>query len=92
MEIRDFQKLIEKIYYERDSKRGLAGSYMWFSEEIGELTRALRRGEKKNLEEEFADCFAWLSTLASMAEVDLERAVRKYENGCPRCHRTPCDC
>ena len=93
MRIQDFQKRIEDIYYERDSARGLAGTYMWFGEEVGELTRALRRGQVDELEGEFADVLAWLSTLASMAGVDLERAaLAKYERGCPRCAATPCAC
>ena len=92
MEIQEFQKKIEEIYYQRDSARGMAGNFLWFSEEVGELARALKRGEKKNLEEEFADCLAWLSTMASISGVDLDRAVKKYSNGCPRCHKTPCAC
>jgi NTP pyrophosphatase (non-canonical NTP hydrolase) len=93
MEIRAFQKKIEDIYYERDSARGLAGTHMWFAEEVGELTRALRRDTREELEGEFADVFAWLATLASMAKIDLEEAVRnKYAAGCPRCAATPCAC
>lgn len=93
MRIADFQKRIEDIYYERDAKRGLAGTHMWFCEEVGELTRALRRDQKHELEGEFADVLAWLSTLASIAGVDLEEAARrKYGDGCPRCKGTPCKC
>ena len=93
MQIKEFQELIEAIYYERDSSRGLAGTHMWFCEEVGELTRALRRDQREELEGEFADVFAWLATLASMAGVDLATAVRKkYGRGCPRCQQTPCSC
>jgi NTP pyrophosphatase (non-canonical NTP hydrolase) len=93
VEIREFQRKIEEIYYERDAARGLAGTHMWFAEEVGELTRALRRDNRDELEGEFADVFAWLSTLASIAKIDLEDAVRrKYEGGCPRCAATPCAC
>lgn len=94
MRLAEFQKLIESIYYERDSARGLAGTHMWFCEEVGELTRALRRnGNREELEGEFADVLAWLSTLASIAGVDLEAAAsRKYREGCPRCGATPCAC
>lgn len=89
----EFQKLIEDIYYERDSNRGLEGSTLWFVEEVGELVRALRRGERDNLEEEFGDVFAWLVSLASIAGVDLEQvAFDKYGQGCPRCLGTPCTC
>lgn len=93
MHIAEFQRLIEGIYYEKDSARGLSGTYMWFAEEVGELTRALRRGQRQELEGEFADVLAWLSTLASIAGVDLERAAAgKYAEGCPRCVSTPCSC
>ena len=93
MRIEEFQRRIEEIYFARDSARGLAGTHMWFCEEVGELTRALRRGQKHELEGEFADVLAWLATLASIAGVDLEAAARKkYESGCPRCRGTPCTC
>ena len=93
MRVQEFQRLIEGIYYEKDSARGLAGTYMWFCEEVGELTRALRRGNTEELEGEFADVLAWLSTMASLAGVELEDAARKkYGNGCPRCSSTPCAC
>lgn len=93
MQVHEFQALIERIYFQRDSARGLHGTHMWFCEEVGELTRALRRNKKEELEGEFADVFAWLSTLASMSGIDLEVAARKkYELGCPRCKATPCAC
>ncbi len=93
MQIAEFQKLIENIYYERDAARGLAGTHMWFCEEVGELTRALRRDTREELEGEFADVLAWLSTLASIAGIDLQAAAaKKYAAGCPRCTGTPCTC
>ena len=93
MRIQEFQRRIEEIYYARDSARGLAGTHMWFCEEVGELTRALRRGQRAELEGEFADVLAWLATLASIAGVDLEAAAReKYETGCPRGSGGPCAC
>ena len=93
MDIAEFQRRIEEIYYERDAARGLAGTHMWFCEEVGELTRALRRGRKDELEGEFADVLAWLSTLASIAGIELEAAARgKYGRGCPRCESAPCAC
>ncbi len=92
MHISEFQELIERTYFERDSARGLGGTYMWFSEEVGELATALRRNDKDAMEEEIADVFAWLCTLASLAGVRMEDAVRKYADGCPGCRRIPCDC
>jgi len=93
MKIAEFQRLIEDIYGVKDSARGTALTFMWFAEEVGELSRALRRGGRQSLEEEFADVFAWLATLASMHGVELEQvAAAKYGDGCPRCHAAPCHC
>jgi NTP pyrophosphatase (non-canonical NTP hydrolase) len=81
--ITDFQQHIASLYEEADRKRGTAGTWLWFSEEIGELARALARNDNRaNLEEEFADVFAWLCTLANINDVDLEAAIgKKYLHG-----------
>lgn len=93
MTVREFQRRIEEIYYARDSRRGLEGTFMWFTEEVGELARALREREAGRIESEFADVLAWLSTLASLAGIDLEdAAAAKYGTGCPKCGCVPCDC
>jgi NTP pyrophosphatase (non-canonical NTP hydrolase) len=93
VKITEFQRLIESIYGEKDMARGTAGTFMWFVEEVGELARALKQGDRAELEMEFADVFAWMATLASMHGVDLaEAAGKKYADGCPRCHSTPCAC
>lgn len=85
--ISDFQRLIRERYYATDSARGTPGTFMWFVEEVGELATALHNNapgrsptshERANLDEEFADVFAWLCTLANVNGVDLEAAVRKY--------------
>ena len=88
MTIRDFQQLIERIYGEKDSARGTAGTFMWFTEEVGELARALKRGDRENLAHEFADVFAWMATLASLSGIELSEAIAKYAKGCPRCRGT----
>ena len=93
MTISDFQQLMRDLYFEHDSKRGLGGTFMWFMEEVGELSTALRSGSKEDIEGEFADAFAWLTTLANLAEIDAEAAVaRKYGTGCPCCQTLPCSC
>lgn len=93
MTVSEFQRLIERIYFTRDSGRGLPATFMWFVEEVGELSRALARGTHEEMQGEFADCAAWLATLASIAGVDLETALEeKYGRGCPKCGQTPCGC
>ncbi len=92
MTIGEFQGLIEAIYYEKDSRRGVDADFRWFVEEVGELAKALRGGDAAQLTEEFADVFAWLCTLASISGVKLEEAVQKYARGCPKCGGRPCGC
>ena len=78
-----FQRHISERYEATDRARGTPGTWMWFSEEIGELARALARNkDRANIEEEFADVLAWLCTLANINDVDLAAAVeRKYLSG-----------
>ena len=78
MYISQFQQLIAKKYKKRDQQRGIPATFMWFIEEVGELATALVSKDKKNKEEEFADVFAWLCTLANISNVDLEKACAKY--------------
>ena len=77
--IQGFQKHISDRYEHADRARGTPGTWLHFSEEIGELARALARNDRANLEEEFADVVAWLCTLANINDVDLASAIRaKY--------------
>ncbi len=92
MTVGEFQQLIKDIYFEKDSGRGVDGTFRWFTEEVGELARAIRKGEPEGLDEEFADVFAWLVSLASLSDVDLEQACVKYRSGCPKCDAIPCKC
>ena len=94
MTLAQLQQLIRDIYDAKDRRRGVEGTFMWFMEEVGELSAALRTGDdRRNLEEEFADVLAWLATLANGVGVDLEAAVRaKYGGGCPGCGQSPCAC
>lgn len=94
MTIDKFQKQIEAIYYERDMERGVPLTFTWFVEEVGELAKEIRQTphDIQRLREEFADVFAWLSTLASMLGISLEDAAQIYAEGCPKCNATPCEC
>lgn len=82
-----FQQHIRDKYYATDSARGVPATFMWFIEEVGELSTALANNapgktptteERANLSEEFADVIAWLCTLANISGVNLEKALEKY--------------
>ncbi|MBI2195098.1 MAG: nucleotide pyrophosphohydrolase [Armatimonadetes bacterium] len=92
MTLAEFQRMIETIYFQKDSRRGTEKTFLWLVEEVGELAEVLRKGDRANMEAEFADVMAWLFTLASMSGIEMEAAVSKYRRGCPACHGTPCRC
>ena len=93
MTLSEFQSLIRRMYHDKDAARGVEGTFMWLTEEIGELATALRSGTKEEIALEFADVFAWLVTIANVVDVDLDEAVkRKYGGGCPGCGRLACTC
>ena len=93
MTLRELQSLIRTMYYEKDASRGVEGTFMWLSEEIGELATALRSGTHEEQALEFADVLAWLITSANVVDVDLEAAVaKKYGAGCPGCGQLSCSC
>ncbi len=90
--ITDFQQQMVDLYGDRDAERGVARTFAWFTEEVGELSRALFRGDHDERMHEFADVLAWLASLAAQSGVDLGEAAQRYADGCPRCRSTPCDC
>ncbi|UCF70503.1 MAG: nucleotide pyrophosphohydrolase [candidate division WOR-3 bacterium] len=92
MDLNKYQGLIAEIYLKKDSKRGVHKTFNWLIEEIGELSRAVRKGNKEKIQEEFADCLAWLLSVASILDIDAEESMDKYRKGCPKCHATPCEC
>lgn len=114
--IAQFQNLIKQMYFDKDQARGIPATFLWLTEEIGELASALREtqwarqlldespeknqdlendfaAKNKNLAEEFADVFAWLATIANVADVNLSQALfEKYGSGCPGCQQFSCRC
>ncbi len=92
MTLREFQQQIEATYGSRDRARGIDGTFRWLVEEVGELARALREGDRQRLEEEVGDVLAWTVTVASLCGVDVTRAAARYAAGCPKCGATPCAC
>jgi NTP pyrophosphatase (non-canonical NTP hydrolase) len=93
MTLAELQRVIRDMYGTKDERRGVEGTFMWFTEEVGELATALRSGSPEERALEFADVLAWLATLANCVGVDLEAAMQaKYGGGCPGCRQTPCLC
>ena len=92
MDLANLQAAMRATYGDRDSSRGVDSTFRWFTEEVGELARAIRTGDRANLELEFSDVAAWIASLANLLDVDLNEAVARYATGCPKCHQQPCAC
>ena len=92
MDIGEFQRIIDKMYSHKDRVRGAAGTFLWLSEEVGELAGALAEGTAEDKAGEFADVLAWLVTLANVEGIDMNEAIRKYSDGCPGCGKMVCVC
>ena len=86
------QRYLDAVCKERGwTKDSYAEKFLLFTEEIGELAKAIRktqglyqeRARQKQkpleLEEEFADVLSYLLDLANYFQVDLERAFREKE-------------
>jgi len=92
MEVREFQRWMEARYGKRDRRRGPDRTFCWFVEEVGELSRALRKGTREEQIHEFGDAMAWLISIGSLAGIDAQDALERYAKGCPKCAASPCAC
>lgn len=85
--------MMRRLYFHKDSRRGVEKTYDWLTDEIRELGEALESNDKEALKGEFADVIAWLASLANITCIDLEEAtLLKYSGTCPKCRKSPCQC
>jgi NTP pyrophosphatase (non-canonical NTP hydrolase) len=90
--VKDAQVHIGVLFRDLERHTPLAG-LAWLTEEVGELSRAIRSGDHINQEEELADVFAWTLSMANILDIDLSRVfLDKYGSGCPKCEEKPCSC
>jgi len=71
------QEKLKEMYFKKDSERGVYATFTWLVEEIGELAEALLSNNKDSIEEELADVIAWAFSIANLANIDVEEALRK---------------
>jgi len=93
LHVQEFQNMMKRIYFHRDSERGATGTYEWLMEEVEELGEAIKGGDTRAIKDEFADVLAWLASLANVMHIDLEKAtLKKYDHHCPKCKKDRCNC
>ena len=97
MEIAEFQHLMQELYFQNDSQRGISRTALWLVEEMGELMHELKKPEndinRDAIGEEMADLYAWVASLANLLGIDLNLAIEtKYPGYCVKCGQNPCVC
>ena len=92
MDLAQLQAVIEATYGQRDRERGVPATVAWLAEELGELAQAVRKGSVDQQLHEFGDVLAWVASLANQMGIDLNQAIARYADGCPRCGTSPCTC
>jgi NTP pyrophosphatase (non-canonical NTP hydrolase) len=92
VDIAEFQQVIGTTFGARDAARGRPATVAWLAEEVGELAQATRKGSPAQQLHELGDVLAWLASLAEQLGLSLDDAARRYAEGCPTCHASPCAC
>ncbi|MEX2293927.1 MAG: MazG nucleotide pyrophosphohydrolase domain-containing protein [Acidimicrobiales bacterium] len=92
MDIAELQRLMAATYGEQDRERGVPATIAWLTEELGELSQAVRKGSADAQLHELGDVLAWLASLADQLGLSLDDAAARYADGCPKCGGIPCTC
>ena len=92
MDLRELQSRMRETYGARDAARGVDATFRWFTEEVGELAKAIRSGDPAELAHEASYVLAWLASLAEQLGIDLDAAMGRFADGCPKCGASPCRC
>jgi len=94
MKIEEAQEMMREVYWDRDRARGVKGTLQRTQEELAELSAAILEKEGTNaIEDEIADVFAWLCSLANLMDIDVSKAFyKKYADACSKCKQSPCTC
>ncbi|MCJ7761666.1 nucleotide pyrophosphohydrolase [Candidatus Bathyarchaeota archaeon] len=79
MEISEFQKLLAERLGDKDKQMGASFLMNVLTEEVGELSRAIRKESKAEIGEEIADVLFSTMSIANVFGVAVEPLlVRKY--------------
>lgn len=79
MELSHIQKLMEDLYGDIDTKRGVPATVAWLCEEVGELAQAVRKGTREQQIHELGDVLAWVASLSNQLGISLDEAMERYE-------------
>jgi NTP pyrophosphatase (non-canonical NTP hydrolase) len=92
VDLGELQALMDRTYGARDRARGVPTTVAWLAEEMGELARAVRKGTRDEQIAELGDVLAWVASLANQLDIELDAALARFRDGCPKCGGNPCAC
>jgi len=88
-----WQEMFERIFGRVNRVAGIDKCWKHLYEELGEVSRACRLKERKNLRHELADVFAWLMAVCNHLGLALDDVVLgSYPEQCDVCKRRKCRC
>lgn len=91
--LREWQSMFKRIYGNINRLESKKRLWFHFMEEIGEISKALRHGNKEELEAECADALAWLLPFCTKLELDIDELVwKRFPWECDVCHKQKCEC
>lgn len=79
MQLSEVQKLMDDLYGQVDTDRGIPSTVAWLCEEVGELAQAVRKGTKEQQLHELGDVVAWVASLANQLDLSMDEAMERYE-------------
>lgn len=79
MQLSEVQKLMDDLYGQVDTDRGIPSTVAWLCEEVGELAQAVRKGTKEQQLHELGDVIAWVASLANQLDLSMDEAMERYE-------------
>jgi len=79
MTLPQLQAYVQEKLIARGLVSPLPDEVLHLMEEVGEVVRAMRRGDKANLGEELADCLFFILSAANVADIDLQAALTEKE-------------
>lgn len=93
--LNEWQRTLYVIYGQGNNERSLDEIAFHLFEEIGEVAKALRKKDKKEIVEEVADSFAWLIAVVNRHDPEIridDMVYNRYSDKCPHCNMKPCRC
>lgn len=91
MTLNELQELVNTLYGNRDSARGLDATVESLDNRVHRLSD-LAEAELDEKAKTLSAVMVEVTSIANQAGVDLNEALRYYVHGCPECGNNPCDC